>query len=397
MDDEGVVSKLDYESEEEVEEDEYNEICARNNYYEDLILKNDPPIGLNSCSLQSIANKSVLENQILKNTNHKSTLIPEFKINREFILEFLKNYSLVGMNKEDADFLLKKYFNEEILESNELSDDEEERIEYVTSEKNSEVDDFEEMLESKINSSSVSENIKSEISQTEIQKQVEDKELKKKIEIPQTEITKQVNEKKEKEINKKIVFSSLATDIFDKDKTDMLKKNNISHDKIKEVVEVKKYFNSFFKGELQKKNGIDKKVIIVQYIKTHSQETFDTSFFDYKDSNGEFIFDEETVDEWYSTIIEIEKKFETACEFSYFIIISSLYGIEWIANWLNISQFKNITSEMSDLSNLPKHLANTNKSLAGLINNYVPNNIFMDMSLFLGNVYMKNTARNRFG
>lgn len=426
MDEEGVPSKLDFYSDEEIVEIENNDaaICERNDYYEELIEKNEPPIGLDTNYLRPIANKSILENEILLKKNHKSTLIPEYNITREFILEFLKNYKLCGMKKEDSDFLLKKYFNEECMENGEIADEEEERFEYNPDDDdddddNSDCEENEECvkqessstLESVVSTKSEELHIPTQSTQTQHTSEIEQKpqinesptkqatesSIKKESRIQKIKEQKQRSESKSHEKDKKkFAMSSIITETFNEGKVDILKKNNISDEKIKESVDMKKYLNSFFKGELEKKSGIDKRATIAQYIKNNSVENFDTAFFNYRDANGDLIFDDDIINEWYDIIIKIEKKFETSCEFSYAIMMATLYGIEWIANYFDIVQFKNIASEMNDPTNLPKHLKNTNDTLVDMINDYVPKNVFMDISLFLGNVYMKNTVRKRY-
>ncbi|QKE44519.1 putative viral membrane formation protein [Yalta virus] len=108
-----LLSKIDVD--EQLNNENFTEkikIKQRNDYYQSLITSQTPPLALNSTCLKKINSKEVFEKMILNSGKHLSTLIPEFKITRDFIFNLLKNYIYFDLTEEESRFLLQKYFSD---------------------------------------------------------------------------------------------------------------------------------------------------------------------------------------------------------------------------------------------------------------------------------------------
>lgn len=413
-------------------------IKQRNDYYQTLIASQTPPLSLNSTCLKKINSKEVFEKVILNSGKHLSTLIPEFKITRDFIFNLLKNYAYFDLTEEESRFLLQKYFSdtltnicieEETLDLNDEgvgvsesdieSEDEnnyeenkpnqQPKIETCSESededenKNEGEEDEEENEDSGIekNDDSIDKQ-KTLIVEEEKENDGEDKIQPLKLnntynnQINNNEPKKQHenDNKHSRYIQSTTNFSSICTmpsENFHSKKNNILKKNNMTTEKINETKEIKKNISLFLKNALEKRSGIDKKTTIIQFLyKNNFKGKFDSSFFDMKDENGELIFDYGLIDEWYDAIEQIEDKQKATFECSQLIITASLYGIECLAKKLGIKELSNISSEVTDPTNLPKNLESTKRSLSNLIDNNMPNFFALDLLFFIGNVYIKN-------
>jgi hypothetical protein len=399
-----LVSKIEFEEMKSNEDNDMEVIRQRNNYYQNIIASNNPPIPLNASCLRKINSKEVFEKQILNRGTHLSTLIPEYKITRDFIFSLLKNYKLFDLTEEESKFLLKKYFadsleipteEEEVLDLNKditvLEENEKENVEIEEEHKYSD-DEFESESssdESKTDSESDSEDEKEVVKEEKIEKKDIKEVTKDKSDLRKLGFTETTNI----ESNIDISLTSIPTDKFKPMKEKILKKNNMTIEKIEETKEIKRNISLFLKNALEKRSGIDKKTTIIQFLyKNNFKGVFNASFFDIKDENGELICGQDIIDEWYNAIEQIEEKQKAAFECSQLIITACLYGIEWGSKKLGIMELSNICSEVKDPSNLPKHLESTKRSLSNIIDNNIPNNFLIDLLFFIGNVYIKNKA-----
>lgn len=421
-----LASKIEFEEMKSNDDNEIEKIKQRNNYYQNLIASNNPPLPLNASCLRKINSKEVFEKQILNRGTHLSTLIPEYKITRDFVFSLLKNYKLFDLSEEESKFLLKKYFSDAL----EIPDEEEEILDLnkepgiieINVDKTKKTQDEapdEEELESDSSSdedtsSSEDEDEESpEADKREInkvkekEKEKEKEKKKKKVESVDKSTSKESKETKEKVENRKLGFAettniesnmdisltSIPTDKFKPMQEKILKKHNMTLEKIEETKEIKRNISLFLKNALEKRSGIDKKTTIIQFLhKNNFKGVFNASFFDIKDEKGELIFGQDIIDEWYNAIEQIEEKRKAAFECSQLIITACLYGIEWGSKKLGIVELSNICSEVKDPSNLPKHLESTKRSLSNIIDNNIPNNFLIDLLFFIGNVYIKNKA-----
>lgn len=417
-----LMSKIEFEEMPSNETNEKDIIRQRNNYYQNLIASNNPPLPLNASCLRKINSKEVFEKQILNRGTHLSTLIPDYKITRDFVFSLLKNYKLFDITEEESKFLLKKYFSdsleipveeeeEEIIDLNKDNitlKDKEKKLDNTNNKNIEENDDEHKYSNDEFESESSSE------SDSDFESEPEDDNSKVKYEQEKSiKETKQVNknntkeEIKEKQESRKLVFTentnvesnidfsltSIPTDKFKPMKEKILKKNNMTIEKIEETKEIKRNISLFLKNALEKRSGIDKKTTIIQFLyKNNFKGVFNASFFDIKDENGELICGQDIIDEWYNAIEQIEEKQKAAFECSQLIITACLYGIEWGSKKLGITELSNICSEVKDPSNLPKHLESTKQSLSNIIDNNIPNNFLIDLLFFIGNVYIKNKA-----
>lgn len=414
-------------------------IKQRNDYYQTIIASQTPPLSLNSSCLKKINSKEVFEKVILNSGKHLSTLIPEFKITRDFIFNLLKNYAYFDLSEEESRFLLQKYFSdtlsdpcieEEPLDLNDEgvgineSDAESEIEDYIEKENNpkietpsdieSESEDEEENENNKNeeeeedsgvdrdNESSYNQVILEDCNEDENDFYNKNHPLKlnnspNNIQTKQNNIEykkHQDDDKQSRFIQSTTNFSSIRsmpTENFCNKKNSVLKKNNMTTEKINETKEIKKNISLFLKNALEKRSGIDKRTTIIQFLyKNNFKGKFDSSFFDMKDENGDLIFDHSLIDEWYDAIEQIEDKQKATFECSQLIITASLYGIECLAKKLGIKELSNISSEITDPTNLPKNLESTKRSLSNLIDNNMPNFFGLDLLFFIGNVYIKN-------
>lgn len=385
-----LVSKIECEEIVDNEDYEKEKIRERNNFYQSLISKHNPPIALNSSCLRKLTSKEVFEKQVLNKGTHLSTLIPEYKINRQFIFFLLKNYKLFDITEEESRFLLNKYFTDSI-EANPVEEEIIDLKEPIIQEVDEELEKVDEDIEDESEEeSSIEEEEETEIEENKI---IEEK----KYEVKKNSLNKDPSPNKEPDIIQSTMrissIPSMPTDNFITKKKKLLVKNNMNQEKIEETKEMKRNISLFLKNALEKRSGIDKKTTIIQFLyKNNFKGNFNASFFDIKDEEGELICGEDIIDEWYDAIEQIEEKQKAAFECSQLIITICLYGVEFLAKKFSINELSTICSEVRDPANLPKHLESTKRSLSNIIDNNIPNNFLIDLIFFIGNVYIKNRA-----
>lgn len=441
-----LLSKIDTDDELDFNKnlEKKKEIKERNDYYQYLISSQTPPLSLNSTCLRKINSKEVFEKVILNSGKHLSTLIPEFKITRDFVFNLLKNYMYFDLTEEESKFLLQKYFSdtiyEQLLEEEVLDLNNNVSIEIVESEFEEDVEDIEDCFnedkEDAFNNNlknkypdesdndigsiygSDIENDKNENTDDsgvgkdndEYEKNTQDfnkkdyNVLPKEHKLVYSSKPKNINYGDKKNLKNKedrnlpVIQSSICstipsmpTDKFFSKRQNVLADNNMTEEKINETKEIKNSISMFLKNALEKRSGIDKKTTIIQFLyKNNFKGKFDSSFFDIKDERGSYIFDQNLIDEWYNAIEQIEDKQKATFECSQLIISASLFGIECLARKLGIKELSSISSEIKDPTNLPKNLESTKKSLTNLIDNNIPNFFALDLLFFIGNVYIKN-------
>lgn len=416
-----LISKMGFEDK-TINDEDYDRIRERNNYYQMLMTANKGPVplSLNSDGLLKIPSKEVLEQNILNSDKHSSTLILDYTIiNREFIYNLLKNYRLFDITEEESKFLLQKYFSnkdliqniedEEIIDLNdkpeisEINDDDDDDDDYddkddeIASKKSDTDNELEDLLEQ---ASQDEEDEKEEIGiESNIKEPEKEEKISKKKETIEHENTVSFsNSKTEKEkANKQLSTVNLSTiksldmNNFSLRRENILEKNNMNEEKILEIKEIKQSISLFLKNALEKRSSIDKKKTIIQFLhKNNFKVTFNASIFDIKDEYGEYLFQQDIIDEWYNAIEEIEEQQKVTFECSQLLITVFLYGIEWAAKKIGIEELSHICSEVKDPSNLPKYIQDSKNSLSKVIDSNIPNNFVTNILFFIGNVYIKN-------
>lgn len=387
---ENVVSKIS------VEEDsgEENNFCVyrkRNDRFEELIseFEDTPPI-LNTSSLNKLSSKDDLIKKILKSDKHISTIIDHYHMSREFIFQLLKNYGLFDLSKEESDILLRTFFSNDLVSNIpvndsvlELTDD------FIISEPETTDDEDEDSDEEEDEEMSAPQ---SEEEEAEAEADEHPSFLNKSVlEVPEEKPREQIKDYPTKHLSTIDSIQTMSSAQFARKNDFMYTEINKKKEQIAKVTSLKDSISEMLRQSLDKSSPISQKVTIMNFIKKKDFPiTFEASFFDVCDENGDLIFDQKTLDIWCDAIERIENASTQAFDCSQLIIMGSLYGLEYLANFFGIKELTSLRSEIDNPNGFGHHLDGTKKRITNIINNHMPNNPLVDFMMFIGNVYMKN-------
>lgn len=383
MTSENVMSKISIE-EDHTDEIEHERYRIRNNRFEELISEfSDAPPILNASSLNKLSSKDDFIKKILKSDKHISTIIDNYHMSREFVFQLLKNYGLFNISKEESDILLHTFFSNDLVSSVQVNDsvielyddEDEEDGNYALSEEDSENDSNNDEEDDEFDEGN-NEEVVLEPSQE--------------VNIPlEPEI--KIKEYPTKHLSTLDSIQTMSSAQFERKNNFMYTEVNKKKEQIAKITSLKDSISEMLRQSLDKSSPISQKVTIMNFIKKKDFPiTFEVGFFDVCDENGDLIFDQKTLDNWCDAIERIENASTQAFDCSQLIIMGSLYGLEYLANFFGIKELTSLRSEIDNPNGFGYHLDGTKKRITNIINNNIPNNPIVDMLMFIGNVYMKN-------
>lgn len=424
-----------------------DEIIQLNNELEEFIYKqNELPGLLKITSWDEMQFKDNNLYKLLSSDKHIKTFIPQYQMNKEFILNILQQSRFLNIDYEDAQILIQNFFDQDIynIDQNEIinplsmngyyngdsnqnlnfliiNEEEEDNInaeKYImlSDELNKNIEEENEFDTNSILSEGFSDeeenkmiDIENRINESEkeekkneekiIENKINEEKIEKKdfIKPVESKPIKDVDEQKEdKNFKQEIGVNNSQKNIVVNKKSSVISQYKTSQleqiyngYKPEEDIHIrmekkKEEINDFLFNNIS--FDYNKEVVIMEFLKEHNID-FQAEFFEYQKEYGKKFFSDDLINKWYKQIMTIKKKRSVDLKPSLFIIVMVLYGFEFLMQKLKIEGFENLHKEIK-MDNIPENLLSTKMYLDNKFSD-LPSNPLFDILLFIIGVYTK--------
>lgn len=371
-------SKLDYNS---------NEFKTVNNH--NLILDHIININNDLLNLEKYSPNYYTEDKLLKFINNNldhETYDVDLKLTKKLLFSFINESQFLDISLEDSKYLKKKLFNFEespVIFDTEVIEINDSIIEINDSiiEINNEIDlNYEEENDEFDINISYNSNIDETVTIREIAAD-EDKKLSNIVKISDNIILEESKPCQKVTPN---ISSIFATDDFTEKRDTFFNEKEFTKN-LKKAKKLKETINEIFGNISKQKDIIEKKVIVLNYLKKLNVG-FEIEDFDYTDINNLKIITDADINLWYEKIVEIDAKKNKIFDISFIILMSVTYGIEFLAEKFNIEEFQGLTSLINE-STLSNELSVTKNYIDENLN--IPNNPILNYIMFIFKIYIR--------